>query len=121
MRQILIITAAALTLGACSTVGTSSTGSVITTAAQASEKAMIDCDDLYIAIADGVNTFEALPTTTAAQKVQAESVKSKAWDDLQAARDAYKLGQVVTTTALLADQAAASTFNAAPASPSPIG
>lgn len=79
----------------------------VQTASQTSEKALIEANDLYVAIASTSNAYEALPVATADQKAKLESVKRQAYSDLLIARAAYSAGQIVSVAALLADQALA--------------
>lgn len=76
------------------------------------EKAETECENLYTALATSINAYEALPSTTLAEKTKAEAVKVKAWNDLLAARAAYAAGQVVDASLLVADQAQVSTVTA---------
>lgn len=95
--------ACVLLLGACST-------STALTASQVNEKAMIEANDLYAAIATACNAYA---TAQPDQADKAMAVETRAWADLMAVREIYAAGQTVLLTALQADETTASAVTGA--------
>jgi len=106
--------AASAALTACAGLSAPNVATGVSTAAQTAEKADADANLLYAAIATGIKAYEALPSTTAAQRAKAESVKMKAWMDLLDVRAAYAAGKAISLIALTADQALAGATTGAP-------
>lgn len=89
MKKLLLIGVLAL-VASCGTPGPTSPHLV-------AEKAIVEANDLYVAVATFANAQEQAGVWTTAQ---GEGVKTKAWNALQVARQAYALGQVVDLTVL---------------------
>lgn len=104
----------------CLIVGPMVTGcatSQVTTAAMDSEMAETTGELLYVAVASGIQTYDALPTTTAAQAASANKVWSKAWVDLEDLRALYAAGTVITVATLAALEADVASGGAATSNP----
>lgn len=95
MKWTILLFAAALALTGCATASGPSPA-----ASQALEKADTDASLIYVAIAQSVDAYKALPTTTPAQAAFADTVKARAWSALGVERQAYAAGQAIDLSAL---------------------
>lgn len=94
MKPTILLCAAALALMGCGAF------TAPPMASQALEKADTDASLIYVAVAQSVDAYKALPTTTPAQAAFADTVKARAWSALGVERQAYAAGQAIDLSTL---------------------
>lgn len=118
------LAALVLIAGAPAIAGCNSLTGAVTTAAETSQAAETGGELLYVAIAEGIEAFDSLPSTTPAQVAAANGIWRKAWADLHTIRTLYAAGQSITgaLNTLGADQGATESttgVNVVPAAKAP--
>ena len=90
--RLILAGALALSLSACATA----------TMRQNAEKVDVVALNAYASVAASVNTYEAMPGRTDAEKASAEAVRTKAWTLLAQEHALYQSGVVADISALMA-------------------